>query len=89
MLHIPKTDGYLKILSDDEVKDIVVISFNFDKYFKSTRKKLYSKLSKEQNLRRFVEWFYIFLTTPDEEEKYVEMILLSPSDNFWSRIATD
>ena len=35
MLYIPKIDDYLKILTDDEVKDFVVI--NFDEYFKSTK----------------------------------------------------
>ena len=34
MLYIPKTDDYLKILSDDEVKDFVVK--NSVEYFKST-----------------------------------------------------
>ena len=35
MLHIPKIDDYLKILTDEKVKDFVVI--NFREYFKSTR----------------------------------------------------
>ena len=39
MLYMPKTDDYLKILTD-EVKDFVAISFI--EHFKSTRKKLYS-----------------------------------------------
>ena len=52
MLYIPKIDDYLKILTDDEVIDFVVI--NLSKYFKSTKKKeLYSKLSEEENLRKF------------------------------------
>ena len=33
MLDIPKTDDYLKLLTDDEVKDFVAI--NFREYFKS------------------------------------------------------
>ena len=37
MLHIPKIDDYLKILTDEEVKDFVAI--NFSKYFKSIREK--------------------------------------------------
>ena len=41
MLCIPKIGNYLKILSDDEVKDFLVI--NFIGYFKSMREKLYSK----------------------------------------------
>ena len=68
MLYIPKTDDYLKNLTDEEVKDSLAI--NFTEYFKSTREKLYSKLSEEQNLRKFAESLYIFLTTPDEVEKY-------------------
>ena len=44
MLYIPKIDNHLKILIDNEVKDFVGI--NFGEYFKSTREKLYSKLSK-------------------------------------------
>ena len=35
------------------------------------RKKIYSKLNEEQNLRKVAESFNIFLTTPDEVEKYV------------------
>ena len=38
MLHIPKIDDYLKILTDEKVKDFVVI--NFREYFKSTREEL-------------------------------------------------
>ena len=37
MLHIPKIDDYLEILTDEEVKDFVVI--NFSEYFKSIREK--------------------------------------------------
>ena len=44
---ISKTDDYLKILTGDEVKNFVII--NFAEYFKSTREKLYSKLSEEQS----------------------------------------
>ena len=69
---IPKIGGYLKILTDEEVKDFVVISF--DKHCKRTREKLYSKLSEEQNLQKVAESLYIFLTTPDEVEKYAEMM---------------
>ena len=35
MLYIPKTDDYLKILTDKEVKDS--LSINFSEYFKSIR----------------------------------------------------
>ena len=60
MLYIPKIDNYLKILTDEEVKDFVVISFN--EYFKSIRE--------EQNLRKVAK--SNFLTTTDEVEKYVQ-----------------
>ena len=46
----------------------------FGKYFKSTKEKFRSKLIEEQNLREFVESLYIFLTTPDKIEKFVEMV---------------
>ena len=46
MLYIPKIGDYLKILTDDELKDFVVI--NFDEYFKSSKEKLYSKLNREK-----------------------------------------
>ena len=42
MFYIPKIDNYLKILTDEEVKDFVAI--NFSEYFKS--------ISEEQNLRK-------------------------------------
>ena len=62
MLYIPKIDDYLKILTDEQVKDFVAI--NFSEYFKSIRE--------EQNLRKVAKSLYIFLTTPDEVENYVE-----------------
>ena len=68
MLYIPKIDDYLAILTDEEVKEIVPI--NFSEYFKSTRK--------EQNLRKVAKLLCIFLTTPDEVEKYVQS---NSSDN--------
>ena len=78
MLYIPKIDGCLKILTDEEVKDFVAI--NFSKYFKSTRKKLYSKLSEEQNLRKVVKFLYVFLTTSNEVEEYVKKSQSNSSD---------
>ena len=36
MLHIPKIDNYLKLLTDEEVKDFLAI--NFSEYFNSTKK---------------------------------------------------
>ena len=61
MLHIPKIDDYLKLLTDEEVKDFVAT--NFSEYFKSIRE--------EQNLTKVAKLLYIFLTTSDEVEKYV------------------
>ena len=71
MLYLPNIDDYLKIFTDDEVKDFAAI--NFSKYFKYSREKLYSKLSEDQNLRKLAKSLYIFLTTPDEVEKYAKM----------------
>ena len=68
MLYIPKIDDYLKILTGEEVKEFVAINFN--EYFKSIRE--------EENLRKVATLLYIFLTTPDEVEKYVQSNL---SDN--------
>ena len=68
MLYIPKIDDYLEILTDAEVKDSEAI--NFSKYFKSMRE--------EQNLREVTKSLSIFLTTPEEVEKYV---LSNFSDN--------
>ena len=48
MLHIPKIDDYLEILTDEEVKDFVAI--NFSEYFKSIRE--------EQNLRKVAKLLY-------------------------------
>ena len=62
MLYTLKIDNYLKILTDEEVKDFAAI--NFSEYFKSIRE--------EQNLRKVGKSFYIFLTTPDKVEKYMQ-----------------
>ena len=80
MLYLPKIGYYLKILTDEEVKDFFAI--NFSEYFKYVREKLYSKLSEEQNHRKVADSFYIFLTTPDEVEKYVEIMQLNSSDKY-------
>ena len=66
MLYISKIDDYLKILTDEEEKDFLAI--NFSEYFKSAKEKLYSKLNKEQNLRKVTKLLNIFLTTIDEVE---------------------
>ena len=62
MVYIPKTDDDLKILTDEEVKDFEAI--NFSEYFKF--------ISENQNLRKIAKSLYIFLTTPDKVEKYVQ-----------------
>ena len=79
MLYIPKIDNYLQILTDDEVKDFVIIDFG--EYFKSMKGKLYSKLYEEQNVRKVAESLYIFLGTPDKIEKYGKMLESNFSDN--------
>ena len=78
-MSIPKIDDYLNILAEEEVKDFAVKYFG--EYFKSTKEKVYSKLCEEQNIRKGPESFYIFLTTPDEVEKYVEMMQSNSSNN--------
>ena len=69
ILYILKFDDYLKILTDDEVKDSIAI--NISEYFQSTRE--------EQNFWKVAKSLYIFLTTAEKVEKYVQ---LSTSDNF-------
>ena len=61
------------------MKEFAVI--NFREYFKYTKEKLYFKLSEKQNLRKVAKLLYIFLTTPDEVEKYAKMMQSDPSDN--------
>ena len=79
MLCNPKIYDYLKILTDEEIKDFVAI--NFSEYFKSTREKLYSKLNEGQNLRKVAKRLYIFLKKPDEVEKCLEIMQSNSSDN--------
>ena len=68
MLYIPKIDDYLEILTDEEVEDFVVI--NFIEYFKS--------IINKPNLKKVTKWFYIFLTSTEEADKYVQS---NSSDN--------
>ena len=68
MLRIPKIDDNFKIYIIEAVKDFVAI--NFSGYFKSIRE--------EWNLTKVTKSLYIFLTTPDEVEKYVQS---NSSDN--------
>ena len=80
MLYIPKICDYLKILTDEEVKDFVAIIFG--EHFKSTRKRIFLiYLSEEQNLRKVAELLYVFLTRPDEVERYVKIMQSHSSDN--------
>ena len=58
MFCIPKTGDYLKVLTDDEVKNVLVI--NFGEYYKSVGQKLYFK----KNLKKFA----------DKVEKYIEIM---------------
>ena len=88
MLHIPKIDDYWKILTDEDVKDFIVKNFS----------KCSDSIREEQNYRKVTKLPYIFLTTHDEVEKYVQS---NSSDNcahlynveifeyFWSIITTD
>ena len=62
MWNIPEITDYLKISTDKEAKDFVAIYFS--EHFKSTRE--------EQNLKHVAKLPYIFLTTPDEVENYVQ-----------------
>ena len=68
MLCVPKIYDYLKIFTDEELKDFAVI--NFSEHFNSIRA--------EQNPRKTAKLLYIVLTTPDEVEKYVQS---NSSDN--------
>ena len=47
-------------------------------FSKSTREKLYSKLSEKQNLRKVAKLFYVFLTTLEKVENYMQW---NTSDN--------
>ena len=67
-MYISKIDDYLKVLTDEEVKDFVTI--NFSVYFKSIRE--------EQNFRKVAKLLYTFLTILDELEKYLQS---NSSDN--------
>ena len=54
-------DDYLEILTDEEVKDFAAM--NFSEHFQSIRE--------EQNLRKIAKSLYIFLTIPDEVERFI------------------
>ena len=84
-MYIPKIDNYLKILTDEEVKDFVAITFS--DCFKTIRK--------EENLRKVVKSLYIFLIIPDEVEECMQSnsadncIHITVMLRFWSKITTD
>ena len=59
MLYIPKIYDYLKIMTDEKLKNFVVV--NFEEYFKSMKEKLYSKLWEKQNVRRVAELLVTFV----------------------------
>ena len=67
MVYISKVGDYSKILTDDEMNDFVVI--NLGEYLN-----LWEKNIEEQNLKKVIELLYIFLATPAEVEKYVELM---------------
>ena len=69
MLYIPKIDDYLETFNDEDVKNFVAIYFS--EYFKTTRE--------EKNVRKVAKSLYIFLTTPDDVEKYLQS---NSSDNY-------
>ena len=62
MLPIPRIDDYSRILTDVEVNDFVGKIFYV--FFDSIRE--------VENLRKVTKLLYIFLTTPDEVDKYVQ-----------------
>ena len=62
MLYIPKINYYLEILTDEEMKNFVVI--NFSEYFKY--------IKEEQKFRKAAKSLYIFLISPDEVKKYAQ-----------------
>ena len=70
MQYIRKIDYYLKILTDEKVKDFVAINFKSIREHKSPRK--------------IPKSIGIFLTAPDEIEKYVKS---SSSDNSSDKIS--
>ena len=76
MLYIPKIDDYLENLADEEVNNFV--SINFSEY--QIYKNMYSKPNEEQILRKGAYSPYIFLTTADEVEKYLDIMQSNSSD---------
>lgn len=58
MLYIPEIADQLKTLTDEKQERFLII--NFAKYFKSTRKKLYSNLREEKILEKLLNHFIVF-----------------------------
>ena len=58
-------------MSGEEVKDLV--AKNLSEYFKS--------IGEELSFRKVAKSLYIFITTPDEVEKYIEIMQSSSSHN--------
>ena len=61
MLFITKINGYIKLLTDEKVKNFV--AKNFSEYFTSIRE--------EENLRKVNKSPYIFLATPNDVKESV------------------
>ena len=83
MWYIPKIADYLKILTDEEVKDFVLI--NFGKFFKCTREKLHFEPSekKNKNFTEVADLFYISLTMSEEVERNIELIEKCQKQKLW------
>ena len=71
MYYIPKIGDYLKVVTNNEVKEFLVI--NFDEYFNSTREKLNFNQVRNIILER--------CGTSNEVHKYAEAMQLSSFDN--------
>ena len=82
MFYIPKIDDYLKIMTDEKVKDLVTISFG--------------NVREEENLGKVTKSVCIVLTTTNEVENCVQSNSSDnyihqywDFEYFWSRITTD
>ena len=81
IFYVTKIGDYLKILTDDDVKDFV--DKNLGKYFKFKKEKLCSKLNEEQNLQKVVESLIYFSPHLTKYNHIVEMIQSSSCDNVY------
>ena len=80
MLNILKIDNYLKILTDEEVKDFVVISLS--EYFKFSGEKLHSKLTEETNFRKLMNFWQHLV-------KYSKIMQSKSSDKYAHRYSIE